>query len=137
MTTKRISIKTREARIVRRRRYHYYNNTPLIKLIKPEYHHMFRRWYQDEMKTFLKNAEDFDYSEIFWFDFKMKPYMRSTKEYSYSAFCKSLAGFLKSIKKKDGTTYGISMIFRYLTDKKHSNLWVEEKELKASIYKEF
>ena len=107
-------------------------------LFKPKYHFAFSIWYEKELKTFLKNAENSDYSKICYFDFKMKPYMRrSTKEYSYSEFCKSLAAFLKSIKRKNGTTHGLSMIFRYLTDEKHSNLWVEESVLKASVYKEF
>lgn len=61
---------------------------------------------------------------------------RSTREYSLSEFCKSMATFLKSIGGKSGTMHGLSMIFRYLTDEKHSNLWVSENEIKALINKE-
>ena len=131
---KKISIKTRQARIERRRRYHYYEKTPFANLIKPEKHHVFRRWYYNELITFLENTAGMEYLNICYFNFNLKPY---DKERSYSAFISSFAKFLVTIGKKDGLTDSLSMIFRYITDPKHSNLPMSEIELKRLIYSAF
>lgn len=134
MTTKHISIKTREARIVRSRRYHYYSTTPLVNLIKPEYHQVFHQWYNNELRTFLKGADGIEFFEIYKLDFNLKPY---GKDKSYSAFVFSLAKFLNEIGRDDGLTVKTSMIFRYITDKNHSNLPMVETKLKRLVYDAF
>lgn len=106
----------------------------MVKLIKPEYHHVFRRWYESELKNFLKGTEGIVFDEIYKLDFNLKPYSRKT---SRSAFIFSLARFLTKIGKGNGLEVKIYMIFRYITDKKHSNIGISENELKRSIYKAF
>ena len=131
---KRISLKTREERITRRRRYHYNSNTPFVDLIKPEYHHVFHQWYNNELKKFLRGTDGIEYFEIHQFDFKLVPY---SKDLSYSAFVFSLAKFLSDIGKGDGLKVKLSMIFRYITDKKRSNLPLSEDRLKRLVYNAF
>ena len=134
MNKKRISLKTREARITRNRRYRYYSTTPLVKLIKPEHHHQFRRWYEKELKTFLTDTDGIDYSSLSKLNFNLKAYGKSN---GYSAFARSMARFLTDIGRKKGLTDSIMMIFRYMTDAEHSNLPISESELKSLVYKEF
>ena len=131
---KRISLKTREARIQKRRRYHYFSTTPFVYLIKEEHHQAFHTWYDKELRSFLKGAEGIEFFEIYKFDFKLKPY---SKETNYSAFIFSLAKFLSDIGRGDGLKVKLSMIFRYLTDNNHSNLPISENDLKSRVYKAF
>lgn len=132
--TRKINLKTREARIQRRRRYHYYSTTPFVSLIKEEHHQTFHIWYDKKLRSFLSGAEGIDFYEIYKFNFKLKPYSKDT---SYSAFIFSLAKFLSDIGRGDGLTVKLSMIFRYLTDKNHSNLPMQEDDLKYQVYKAF
>ncbi len=86
------------------------------------------------MNKFLVGAEGVYYSELCYLDFNLKAYGKND---FYVAFVSSLAKFLDEIGRSDGLSTSISMIFRYITDKNHSNLPMAESTLKGCVYKAF
>lgn len=119
-----------------RRRYRYDDQKPFIELFKPEY----QRWLivggiANELKTLLRNGDSIDIRTLTFLGFRLKrddsdnrPPCTPTQIYRWLAKLLIKTG-------SEGTKYGKSMIFRYISDW-HSNLSVDELTLKASVNKE-
>lgn len=136
MGRKKDSLEQRSAKMTNRRRYHYDEQTLFIELFKPEY----QRWLivggiANELKTLLRNGDTIDIRSLTYLDFRLtqddsddRPPCTPTQIYRW------LAKLLIKTE-SEGTKYGKSMIFRYITNW-HSNLFIDELTLKSLVNKE-
>lgn len=136
MSRKKDTLEQRSAKMTNRHRYRYDDQKPFIELFKPEY----QRWLivggiANELKTLLRNGDTIDIRTLTYLDFRLtrdesddRPPCTPTQIYRWLAKLLIKTG-------SEGTKYGKSMIFRYITDW-HSNLFIDELSLKALVNKE-
>lgn len=118
-----------------RRRYHYNDETPLIELFRPEYQRFLTVGeIVKELKGLLRNGDTLDIRKLKFLEFRLAEYEEDEKTFLRAQIYRWLAKLLHSTG-NEGTRYGKSMIFRYLTDG-HSNLFETELSLKTSVNKE-
>ena len=116
-----------------RRRYHYNEETPFIELLKPQYQRLLIVGdIAKEFKSLLRNGDKVDVRTMTFLKFKTdnsdpKLYCANKKIYVWFAHLLITIG-------KQGTRYGESTIFRYITDG-HNNLFIDELSLKMSVNK--
>jgi hypothetical protein len=137
MGRKKDTLKQRKSKMKLKRRYHYNDGTPLIELFKPEYQRfLIVGIIAEELKGLLRNGDMIDIRELSFLEFRLAEYGEDEKTFCLRKHIYHwLAKLLLSIG-NDGTRYGKSMIFRYLTDG-HSNLYEKELSLKSSVSREF
>ncbi len=136
MGRKKDTLKQRSAKMTNRRRYHYDDQMPFIELFKPEY----QRWLivggiANELKMLLRNGDTIDIRTLTYLDFRLtqdesddRPPCTPTQIYCWFAKLLTKTG-------SEGTKYGKSMIYRYISDW-HSNMSVDELTLRSSVNKE-
>ena len=119
-----------------RRRYHYSKETPFIELFNPKCQRLLIAgeiaW---ELKALLRNGDNINIKTANYLEFRLPTSEQNEKE---TCTCKQIYQFLAKLLKctgNDGTQYGKSMIFRYLTDG-HSNLSESESSLQTSVNRE-
>lgn len=129
MSKGRISIAKRKVRKQQKRRFHYYDVTPIVELFTLAVRNLAIEWIEESVKPLLEDdSACLSADKIYYFKFK-KGEIRKFK--------KALARFLKSIGRGKGTKYGEMMILRYFCDPNHSNISCKEDSLKTSIAREF
>ena len=119
-----------------RRRYHYDENTPFIELFKFKSQRLLLFGnIAEELKGLLMNGDTINIRKMNYLEFQLPTSEQNEKE---TCTCKQiylwLARLLNSAG-KEGTQYGKSTIFRYLTDG-HSNLSESESSLQTSVNRE-
>lgn len=123
----------RRDKMTHRRRYRYNKRTPFIELFKPE----FQRWLivgdlAKELKSLLRNGDKTDIRELTFLDIRTDVSgnkIQSTRKQIYLWLAKLLTTI-----GGQGTRYGESMIFRYITNG-HNNLFFDELSLRTSVNK--
>ena len=135
MGRKKDTLQQRNDKKTKRRRYRYDENTPFIELFKPEYQRLLIFGaIAKELKSLLRNGDSADVRELTFFDFRLTADQQDgIVPCTYAQIHRWLAKLLLAVG-KDGTRYGESMIFRYLTDG-HSTIFEKELSLKASVSK--
>ena len=129
MTKGRIALAKRKKRKQQKRRYHYDDYTPAVSLFTIAVRSMVLNWIENEVKPLLEDRSSTESADkIYRFDFR-----KGTTR----MFKMSLARFLNSIGRSEGTKYGLMMIFRYFCDPKHSSISCKEDGLRTSINREF
>ena len=136
MGRKKDTLQQRSAKKTNRRRYHYDEKTPFIELFNPKCQRLLIAgeiaW---ELKALLRNGDIINIKTANYLEFRLPTSEQNEKE---TCTCKQiylwLARLLNSAG-KEGTQYGKSTIFRYLTDG-HSNLSESESSLQTSVNRE-
>ena len=116
-----------------RRRYTYNDETPFIELFRPEYQRfLIVGRIADELKELLRDGDTVDIRELIFLEFRLAEYEECEKTFCLRKQIYQWLARLLNIIGNEGTRYGKSMIFRYLTDG-HSNLFEAESSLKTSV----
>ena len=133
MGRKKDCLRQRRDKMTHRRRYHYNEETPFIELLKPQYQRLLIVGdIAKEFKSLLRNGDKVDVRTMTFLKFKTdnsdpKLYCAHKQIYVWFAHLLITIG-------KQGTRYGESTIFRYITDG-HNNLFIDELSLKMSVNK--
>ena len=135
MGRKKDTLNQRSAKMTKRRRYRYDEKTPFIELFKPEFQRLLIvGTIAKELKSFLRNGDSTDIRKLNFIDFRLTADQQDgIAPCACAQIHQWLAKLLLAVG-KDGTRYGVSMIFRYLTDG-HSTIYEKELSLKTSVNK--
>lgn len=133
MGRKKDTLKQRSARMTKRRRYRFDEETPFIEMFKPEFQRLLIMGdISEELKSLLKNGDKADIRKLTYLDFRQAadpqdeiPSCTRAKIYQWLAKLLLVIG-------DEGTMYGKSMIFRYLANG-HSSIFENEFSLKTSV----
>lgn len=136
MGRKKDTLQQRSAKMTDRRRYHYNDETPFIELFKRKRQYFLIAgkiaW---ELKALLRNGDKVNIKKLTFLEFRLEEDEEDEKTpCSCTQVYQWLAKLLLAVG-DEGTKYGKTMIFRYLTDG-HSNLFEKESSLKTSVNRE-
>lgn len=136
MGRKKETLKKRNAKLTMRRRYHYNEKTPFIELFQPKYQRfLIVGRIANELKGLLRNGDTINIRELTFLEFRLTKDGGDKKKYCLKTQIYKWLAKLLHISGKEGTMYGKSTIFRYLTDG-HSNFFETELSLKTSVNRE-